>query len=87
MKAEVIEYWKREDILKMPRKRTPLTDKGKKKKAEYDVNYAANNIVRARVDINRVTEPELVEVWESIPNKSQWLKDRLREYAKQPDSE
>ena len=69
------------------RKRTPLNAKSRKRKHDYDVKYDADNVVKLRVGLNKKKYADLIAVWESIPNKSQWLKDRLREYAKQTDSE
>lgn len=49
-------------------------------KKEYDRKYAAKNKVQAAFKLNKVTEPELVEIYLSIPNKAQWFKDCLRRY-------
>lgn len=51
-------------------------------KLVYDRKYVRENKIQVAIKLNKVTEPELVEIYQSIPNKSQWFKDCLRQYAK-----
>ena len=51
-------------------------------KLVYDRKYVRENKIQVAIKLNKVTEPELVEIYQSIPNKSQWLKNCLRQYAK-----
>ena len=50
-------------------------------KKEYDRKYSQQNKVQAAFKLNKVTEPELVEIYQLIPNKAQWFKDCLKQYA------
>ena len=52
-----------------------------KNKMEYNNNYSKKNFRRCIFALNRNTEPELIEVYDAIPNKSQWFKECLRRYA------
>lgn len=47
----------------------------------YDRRYDKVNKVQAAFKLNKITEPELVEIYQLIPNKAQWFKDCLRQYA------
>ena len=47
----------------------------------YDRRYDKVNKVQAAFKLNKITEPELVEIYQLIPNKAQWFKDCLRRYA------
>lgn len=50
-------------------------------KKRYDQQYAKDHKRRIVIDLNRNTDPELIEIYELIPNKAQWFKDSLRRYA------
>ena len=50
-------------------------------KLKYDRQYDRDNKVHIAIKLNKATEPELVEIYRSIPNKAQWFKDCLRRYA------
>ena len=52
-------------------------------KAKYDKDYSKANIKSCTVRLNKNTEPELVEVFESIPDKANWFRSCLRQYAKE----
>lgn len=54
-----------------------------KNKKEYNLKYDRLNKVRIGVKLNRVTEPELVEIYQAIPNKAEWFRDCLRRYAQE----
>ena len=54
-----------------------------KNKIEYDRRYDKENKIQVALRLNKKTEPELVEIYQSIPNKSQWFKDCLRRYAEE----
>lgn len=47
-------------------------------KLDYIKEYDRENKRLISVKLNRATEPELVEYWDSIPNKRKWFTDRLR---------
>lgn len=46
------------------------------------VKYNRENKIKVSIFLNKKTEPELVEIYQSIPNKSAWFKACLRQYAK-----
>lgn len=50
-------------------------------KRKRDLEYSKLHKRRIVIDLNRNTEPELIEIYELIPNKAQWFKDCLRRYA------
>lgn len=52
-----------------------------KNKMAYDKKYERENKIQVAIKLNKVTEPELVEIYQSIPNKSKWFRDCLRQYA------
>lgn len=54
-------------------------------KKKYDQQYAKDHKRRIVIDLNRNTEPELIEIYESIPNKAEWFKKCLREYGARND--
>ncbi len=58
-----------------------------KNKIEYDKRYEKENKIQVAIKLNKVTEPELVEIYQSIPNKSQWFKECLRRYAEEHKSD
>ena len=45
---------------------------------EYIKQYDRDNKITVTLRLNKVTEPELIEYWQSIPNKARWFKDHLR---------
>lgn len=46
------------------------------------MKYKKENTIKISISLNKKTEPELVETYQSIPNKSAWFKACLRQYAK-----
>ena len=54
-----------------------------KNKIEYDRKYDKENKIQVAFKLNKVTEPELVEIYQAIPHKAQWFKDCLRRYAQE----
>jgi hypothetical protein len=54
-----------------------------KNKKAYNLEYDRLNKVRIGVKLNKATEPELVDIYQRIPNKAQWFKDCLRRYAQE----
>lgn len=52
-------------------------------KREYNREYNKNNKVQIAIKLNKATEPELIEIYQAIPNKAEWFKDSLRRYAKE----
>ena len=50
-------------------------------KRKRDLEYSKLHKRRIVIDLNRNTEPELIEIYESIPQKAHWFKDCLRQYA------
>lgn len=55
--------------------------KWRSRKREYNREYNKTNKVQVGIKLNRVTESELIEIFQAIPNKSEWLKNCLRQYA------
>lgn len=53
-----------------------------KNKYARDIEYAKNNIRQVSIKLNKNTDAELIETYESIKDKAQWFKDCLRQYAK-----
>jgi len=51
-------------------------------KKEYNDRYHKEKLKKVNIFLNKSTDAELIEVYESIPNKRQWFLDCLREYAK-----
>lgn len=47
----------------------------------YARKYYQENSVQIAIKLNKVTDSELIEVYRSIPNKSQWFKECLKKYA------
>ena len=58
-----------------------------KNKIERDRRYDRENKVQVAIRLNKKTEPELVEIYHSIPNKAQWFKNCLRQYAEEHKDE
>ena len=54
-----------------------------KSKKEYNLKYDRENKVHVAVKLNKATDAELIEIYRSIPNKAQWIKDCLRRYAEE----
>ena len=52
-------------------------------KLEYNKKYEKENKVQVSIKLNRITEPEYIEIYQSIPNKRQWFLDCLRRYAEE----
>ena len=57
--------------------------KWEKSKKEYNLKYDRENKVHVAVKLNKATDAELIEIYRSIPNKAQWIKDCLRRYAEE----
>ena len=55
-------------------------DKSSRKRAQ---KYLINNTFSASVRLNSNTEPELIEIYKRIPNKSQFIKQALRRWAEE----
>jgi hypothetical protein len=53
-----------------------------KNKRAYNLEYDRKNKVHICVKLNRSTDAELIEIYQSIPNKAQWIKDCLAEYGR-----
>jgi hypothetical protein len=53
-----------------------------KNKRAYNLEYDRVNKIRIGIKLNKATEPELVEIYQSIPNKAEWFKECLREYGR-----
>lgn len=60
---------------KVPRWKKPSH---KKSSVAYSIKYH----FRVNLSLNKNTETELIEIYQSIPNKSAWFKACLRQYAK-----
>ena len=64
-------------------------DKPKKKRKYTDADRARNqrykdkNTVVCSLRLNKNTEPELIEIFNSLPNKRQFFRDALRRYAEE----
>lgn len=55
---------------------------------DYYRGYDRENRVQIAIKLNKVTDADLIETYRSIPNKAQWFKACLREYAaKHPKQE
>ena len=52
-----------------------------KNKREYNREYDRTNKVHICVKLNRSTDPDLIDIYQQIPNKAQWIKESLRRYA------
>ena len=63
------------------------TEDGWRKKSEYKKAYDKANRVAIKLKLNKATEPELIEYWQSIPNKTKWVKDHLRAELEQKAGE
>lgn len=50
-------------------------------KLKYDANYARKNIKSCTIRLNKITEPELCEIFDRIPNKADWFRRCLLAYA------
>lgn len=59
-----------------------LSETARENKRVRDLEYDRVNKVRINIRLNRVTEEEYIEIYESIPNKREWFKEALLEYAK-----
>ena len=57
-------------------------EKSRKRAAKY----LKNNTFSASVRLNYNTEPELIEIYKQIPNKSQFLKQAIKAYAERMES-
>ena len=51
-------------------------------KRKYNYKYRSINCRDIKISLNKNTDADLIEIYESIPNKAAWFKDCLREYAK-----
>ena len=71
----VMVEFKNEGVSKMAEHRTPT---GAKAKLDYIKEYDRENRITITIRLNRQTEPELIEYWQSIPNKRKWFTDRLK---------
>ena len=54
----------------------------KKNKQAYNREYMRNNFRSIKFNLNYNTEQEYIDIWEQIPNKRQFFKEALLEYAK-----
>lgn len=61
--------------------RKPLTAEQKDRNREYNNKYKRENKVGISIRLNRVYDAHLIEVYQSIPNKAEWFREALREYA------
>jgi len=57
-----------------------LSEASKEKKKIRDLNYDKENKLPVNIRLNRKTEAEYVEIYESIPNKREWFKQALLDY-------
>lgn len=51
------------------------------RKQKYDADYSKKYVKTCGFRLNRNTEPELIETFESIPDKANWFRSCLRRYA------
>ena len=58
-----------------------ITVKTDKKKMEYIKHWARKNQKSISFRLNIEKEKDLIAIFESIPNKADWFKDCLRNYA------
>ena len=47
-------------------------------KMDYIKEYDKENRVAITIRLSKITEPELIDYWHSIPNKARWFKEHLR---------
>lgn len=55
------------------------TEEGMRKKIEYNIAYNKENTIRIVCNLNCKHDAELIETWKNLPNKSAWIKEKLRE--------
>ena len=55
------------------------SEEGWRKQGEYRKAYDKENRVKIGANLNRIYEADLIEFWEALPNKAEWLKSKLRE--------
>ena len=53
-----------------------MTDKG----IEYNLEYKRNMMLSVGFRLHRKSDADLIEVYQSIPDKSEWFRECLREY-------
>ena len=51
-----------------------------KNKLDYIHRWNADKTKSISIRLHKVNDADLIEVWENIPNKSEWIKEKLREY-------
>lgn len=59
--------------------KSDMAAKTSKERLDYIRDYDRANRLKVGGYLNRLHEPELCEYWESIPNKSDWIRRKLRE--------
>jgi len=52
-------------------------------KKQYDRKYRREKMLSISFRLSRIYDQELIEIYESIPDKSYWFKTSLRRYAEQ----
>ena len=64
----------------MSEKETP---RGKVNKNRYNKNYKKEHCKVLSVMMYENTDSRYIRLWKTIPNKAQWLREQLDEYAKE----
>jgi len=57
-----------------------LSEASREKKRIRDLNYDKANKVRINISLNKNTEQDYIDIYETIPNKREWFKQALLDY-------
>ena len=64
--------------------RAERQEESRKDFLKYVNNYnCANTITLGGIRLNKKTEPDLVNIYKAIPNKGDWIRQCLTQYAKE----